>query len=111
MESFIDHLRVKTKDVSRATVYRTVKQLLEAGLLQKLATRDGKVYYEQSRPQKEHAHVICSDCGKIFEIHDKKIRKMLSDHCKTMNFKVTYQSVHLYAECQVKDSCEHLSNA
>ena len=111
VESFIDHLRVKTTDISRATVYRTIKQLLDAGLLQKISTRGGKVYYEQSRPQKEHAHIICNDCGKIVEIHDKSIRDMLAKQSAKMNFKATYQSVHIYGECQVKDNCPNFKSA
>lgn len=111
VESFIDHLRVKTKDISRATVYRLIKQLLDAGLLQKISTRDGKVYYEQSRPQKEHAHIICNDCGKIIEIHDKSIRDLLVEQSKKLNFKATYQSVHIYGECQIKEHCPNLQKS
>ena len=87
VESFIDHLRAKTKNVSRATVYRIIKQLLEAGLLQKISTKDGKVFYEQSRPSSEHAHIICNHCGKIFEMHDKKMRQQIENYCDQMNFK------------------------
>ncbi len=100
VETFIDHLRAKTKDVSRATVYRTIKQLLDAGLLQKISTKDGKVFYEQSRPKNEHAHLICNICGKIFEMHDKQLRKRIDTYCDNMDFNVEYQSIHIYGECK-----------
>ena len=100
VENFIDHLRGKTKNVSRATVYRTIKQLLEASLLQKISTKDGKVFYEQSRPQNEHAHLICNICGKIFEMHDKKLRQRIDLYCENMEFNVEYQSIHIYGECK-----------
>lgn len=101
VENFIDHLRAKTKNISRATVYRTIKQLLDAGLLQKISTRDGKVFYEQSRPQNEHAHVICNQCGKIFEMHEPKINTLIEKYCKNMKFEIDYQSIHVYGICQL----------
>ncbi|RAP28718.1 hypothetical protein DID78_04595 [Candidatus Marinamargulisbacteria bacterium SCGC AG-343-D04] len=99
VENFIDHLRAKYKTMSRATVYRTIKQLLDAGLLQKITTRDGKVFYEQSRPQNEHAHIICNICGKIFEMHDKELNDKIDNYCENMNFKVDYRSIHIYGQC------------
>ena len=111
VETFIDHLRAKTKSMSRATVYRTVKQLLDAGLLQKISTRDGKVFYEQSRPKNEHAHIICNICGKIFEMHDKTLRKTIDSYCTNMDFRVDYQSIHIYGECQKKGDCPYFQPA
>jgi len=107
VENFIDHLRVKTKQISRATVYRTIKQLLDASLLQKISTRDGRVFYEQSRPKNEHAHIICNICGKIFEMHDTTQRTLIESYCNNMNFKVDYQSIHIYGECNDKKICPY----
>ncbi len=111
VEVFIDHLRAKYKTISRATVYRTIKQLLDARLLQKISTRDGKVFYEQSRPRNEHAHIICNICGKIFEMHDKNMQSRIQDYCENMNFRPDYQSIHIYGECLNKESCPYFAPA
>ena len=100
VENFIDHLRAKTKDISRATVYRTIKQLLDARLVQKISTRDGKVYYEQSLPQNEHAHIICNQCGKITEMHDDNLQDLITKYCDTIDFTMSYQSIHIYGICK-----------
>ena len=100
IENFIDHLRAKYDRVARATVYRTIKQLLDASLLQKISTRDGKVFYEQSLPQNEHAHFICNECGKIYEIHEKGIQDIIQSYCQKNEFSVDYQSIHIYGKCQ-----------
>tara|TARA_B100001094_G_C18094795_1_gene752435 strand:+ start:742 stop:1185 length:444 start_codon:yes stop_codon:yes gene_type:complete len=105
IENFIDHLRVKTKLISRATVYRTIKQLLEAQLLQKISTKDGKVFYEQSLPQKEHAHIICNNCGKIIAMHESKLHKIIEEYCKKVEFSIDYQSIHIYGECKNQKKC------
>tara|TARA_E500000178_G_C16927379_1_gene710048 strand:- start:155 stop:949 length:795 start_codon:yes stop_codon:yes gene_type:complete len=105
VDNFINTVSKKSEKISRATVYRTIKQLLEAGLLQKITTKSGKVYYEKSSPQNEHAHLICNDCGKLLEIKDTKVRDLLVKYCEKMNFKLEYQSIHIYGECLNKNDC------
>lgn len=105
VDSFIQHVKAKTNSISRATMYRTIKQLLDAGLLQKISTREGKVFYEQSRPKNEHAHIICNSCGKIFEMHDNVLQQHIEKYCKNMKFTLDYQSIHIYGECH---NCSYL---
>tara|TARA_A100001015_G_scaffold283023_1_gene347941 strand:- start:322 stop:1125 length:804 start_codon:yes stop_codon:yes gene_type:complete len=105
VDDFLNNTKSNDIKIARATVYRTIKQLLEAGLLQKISTKSGKVYYEKSSPQNEHAHLICNTCGKLLEIKEGKIRDLLDKYCKKMNFKLQYQSIHVYGECLNKDEC------
>jgi Fur family ferric uptake transcriptional regulator len=100
IENFIDDFRSDTRKLSRATVYRTIKQLLDAKLLQKISTRDGKVYYEHTVPQQHHAHVICNHCGKIQEIKDTTINEFINTYCNTLKFTAEYQSLHIYGTCK-----------
>ena len=99
IEDFIDRLRADKAKLSRATVYRTVKQLLDAGLIQKISTRDGKVFYERSNPDTHHDHIICNSCGKILEIKESFITDYLSIYCQKIGFLPEYRSLHLYGEC------------
>ena len=99
VEEFIDKIRSNDKKFSRATVYRPIKQLLEANLLQKITGIDSKILYEHSTPQNHHAHVICNICGNIQEIKGKAIDKIIESECGKLNFTPTYQSLHIYGEC------------
>ncbi len=100
VEDFIVKLRTENNKLSRATVYRTIKQLLDAGLLQKISTRDGKVFYEKSVSDKQHDHLICNSCGKILEIKDEAITKYLDALCKQQEFSADYRSIHIYGTCK-----------
>ncbi len=99
IEDFIDRLRADKAKLSRATVYRTVKQLLDAGLIQKISTRNGKVFYERSTPDKHHDHIICNSCGKILEIKESFITDYLNTYCEKIEFLPEYRSLHIYGEC------------
>jgi len=100
VEDFIDSLRKMESKISRATVYRTIKQLLDGGLLQKISTRDGKVFYEKSTGMTPHDHLICNTCGKILEIKDKKMNELIDHYCDTLDFHPQYRSLHIYGECK-----------
>ena len=59
IDEFISTMYTKGKQFSRATVYRTIKQLLDARIIQKIATQDGKIYYECNQELEHHDHIIC----------------------------------------------------
>jgi len=100
IDDFLAQMRTQKKEFSRATVYRTVKQLFEAGLIQKIRTKDGKVFYEQKFIKKHHDHIICNQCGKIIEIKDDKIGKFVANYCNNINFEPEYRSLHIYGVCR-----------
>jgi Fur family transcriptional regulator, ferric uptake regulator len=100
VEDFIEIVRKKHKTISRATLYRTIKQLLDAGLIQKIRTREGKIFYEQSSSQKQHAHIICNQCGELNELKDKKMDDVINSYCSEIDFKPEYQSIHIYGLCK-----------
>ena len=94
------HRKKKDKNFSRATVYRTIKQLLEAKLIQKIQTPEGKVYYETNFEQEQHDHIICNACGKIIQIQESIINQYFSDYCQQIDFVPDYRSVHIYGTCK-----------
>lgn len=100
VEDFIDQLRRKKLSFSRATVYRTIKQLLEAGLIQKILTKDGKVFYERGDSHQHHDHFICNQCGKLFEVFDSGIDDILNCYADQIGFVPQYRSLHVYGVCR-----------
>ena len=100
VEDFIDKLKKNKIQFSRATVYRTIKQLLEAGLIQKIMTKDGKVYYERGDSHQQHDHLICNQCGKLFEMQNSEIDKLLDKMAESVGFTPQYRSLHVYGVCK-----------
>jgi Fur family transcriptional regulator, ferric uptake regulator len=106
VEDFIDNIRAKDKKFSRATVYRTIKQLLEARLLQKISSIDGKILYEHSTPQNHHAHVICNICGNISEIEESSVKSIIDSECEKLGVIPQYLSLHVYGQCKDPETCK-----
>lgn len=64
--------------ISLATVYKNLKELVAEGKVMTLETEDTRLHYDAD--VSNHAHFICSKCGRIFDIFDNaKEPKELSE--------------------------------
>ncbi|MBU6310776.1 transcriptional repressor [Patescibacteria group bacterium] len=52
-----------------ATVYRALDDLVDTGLVRKVALGGRATYYELARSH--HHHIICTRCGDIEDIHEE----------------------------------------
>ena len=62
-ETIYKALQPNYPTVSLATVYKTLKTLVEIGLVQELNVGEGNFRYDAN--YHEHAHVQCVNCGKV----------------------------------------------
>ena len=69
-DQLLSDLRRANRRVSRATVYRTLSKLVDAGLLRRIEIGSRTVYdHDYGYPW--HEHLVCDKCGKLTEFtHD-----------------------------------------
>ena len=84
--------------VGRATVYRTIKLLVEAGALCKLAMPDGAPKYSLARVGHHH-HTVCTRCGKVGEFRDTTVERMLRSLNKEIDGDIVGHRVEVYVIC------------
>ncbi len=103
-DPFIDQLHSKGYKVSRGTVYSTLKLLVDSRLVRKLKTIDNKVHYEPTYGKDHHDHLICTDCGKIFEFHNDQIESIQESVSASFGLQITNHSHTIYGLC-LKSNC------
>lgn len=54
-------------EVSRATVYSTLRELVELGELLELSHDDGRKRYDPNVAERHH-HLVCVDCGRMLDV-------------------------------------------
>lgn len=75
-EELIDDLKAVGKRISRATVYRTLTELVKAGLLRRIEIGPRTVYdHDYGYPQ--HEHLVCESCGTMIEFQHPGIEAAL----------------------------------
>jgi len=84
-------------DVSLATVYNTLNELVRVGLVHMLETNgDGAVHFDPNTD--EHAHMICERCGRITDIPVDTDALRLSD-AQADGFQVFRRQLTYYGTC------------
>lgn len=86
-------------DVGRATVYRTIKLLLETGVLCKLALPDGAPKYSLARVEHHH-HTFCVSCGNVGEFRDTTIERLLRTIGADISGELVGHRMEFYIVCR-----------
>jgi len=87
-ETLYDSIRKVSKDISQATVYRTLPLLLEAGLIQQSLRSAARDQFEHVLGHPRHLHWICKRCGALTETDSKDISPVLTRLAKGLKFQV-----------------------
>jgi Fur family ferric uptake transcriptional regulator len=81
--------------ISIATVYRTVRLLEEAGILERHDFREGRARYEEI-PEAHHDHLIDVQSGEVIEFRNDEIEKLQVEIAKRLGFKLVDHRLELY---------------
>lgn len=91
------HARAAAKDarISIATVYRTVKLLEEAGILEKVDFGDGRARYEDAE-RAHHDHLIDMTTGAVIEFVDPEIEALQEKIAAKLGYRLTGHRMELF---------------
>ena len=99
-EELLDLCRKTDPRVSRATVYRTLAVLEDAGFVEGLETGDGGRRFEHVLGHEHHDHMVCIACEKILEFRDDELEHRQELAAKRVGFKIKRHSLRLYGTCK-----------
>ena len=93
-----EELYAELNGVGRATVYRTIKLLVEQGLLCKISLPDGSPRYMLTMSGHHH-HLVCVSCGLVSEFHESEIEQLLSEWEASGKGTVVGHRIEVYVVC------------
>lgn len=83
--------------VSRATVYRTLDILTEAGVLVKTRVNESSSRYEMADMEGHHHHLIDVGTGRVVGFKgDEELHRMLERICRKHNFSEQYHVLEVF---------------
>lgn len=95
-------LKQKGRKTSRATIYRTLEILAQAGVLRKVCLGGAAIQFEKASIKPRHDHLICQKCGTKYEFFMPELLELQDKVCQNNNFKMEdycFQIFGLCAEC------------
>ena len=95
--------------IGRASVYRTLEQLEQLGLVQRLEASRGTAGYERVRPDgHHHHHAICRRCGRMEPFEDLGLERAIARVAGRVKVEVAEHDVVLRGLC---DRCSRNSDS
>ncbi|NUQ62658.1 MAG: transcriptional repressor [Pirellulales bacterium] len=88
-DELLEHLQelIQRRELSRPTVYRTLGELVEAGLLRKMSL-SGRSVYEHDYGYPSHDHLFCQVCNTLIEFHSDQIERVRDRVARQHDFHV-----------------------
>lgn len=85
--------------VGRATVYRTLKFLVDSDVICKLALPDGTPMYSPSRLEHHH-HSVCTSCGAVEEFRDTTVERVLRSLTREIKGEIVGHRMEVFIRCR-----------
>lgn len=97
-KELIEELKAAEKNVSRATVYRTLTSLVDAGLLRRIELGDRTVFdHDYGYPA--HDHLVCEKCHSMTEFESAELEALLEQVAGLHQFRVAGHTLVVRGVC------------
>jgi Fur family ferric uptake transcriptional regulator len=95
-EQLVTDLRQLGHRVSRATVYRTLSHLQDAGILKQVFFDNKQSYYDVIVGRQVNDYLICVASGKVIEFSSEKLKKLRDEICREHGYEPLSHQFHIF---------------
>ena len=99
-EDLVELIRREDARISRATVYRTLQWMAEAGIARKVDFGEGRFRFEHSYRHPRHFHLICKACNRSSEFLSSDIEALIEEVASARNFSARQSVLQIYGTCE-----------
>ncbi len=98
-EELVKKCKQKKRKVSRATIYRNLHDLLEAGIIRETAYGEKHHHFEHIYDEKRHHHARCIKCHDVLEFPDLNEDIIYQPFLAKKGFTILGHEMHFYGLC------------
>jgi Fur family ferric uptake transcriptional regulator len=99
-DDLVDLIKREDHRLSRATVYRTLQWMVDAGIARKVDFGEGRFRFEHSYRHPRHYHLICKDCNRSYEFLSSDIEGLVEEVATARGFQARQSVVQIYGTCE-----------
>ena len=93
-------LKGKGAKVSRASIYRTIPLMVEAGIIGKVENTDKHSHYELILGREHHDHMLCTRCGRVIEFYSEELERLQDKLCQAHGFRGNSHTLEIKGLCK-----------
>jgi Fur family ferric uptake transcriptional regulator len=98
-DALVDLIRGEDSRISRATIYRTLQWMVDAGMARRVDFGDGRFRFEHAYRQPRHFHLICKQCHQSFEFLSSDIEALIEEVAAAREFEPSESVLQIYGTC------------
>ena len=98
-EEIYEQVKAKYPNVNISTVYRTLELLRELGMVTQTDLGEGRVRYHPAE-RGHHHHLICSRCGRIFELDESLLYPLKEALLREYGFMADLRHLAIFGRCR-----------
>ena len=99
-DDLFDHVRLVEPRIGRATVYRTLQWMVQAGIARKVDFGEGRSRYEPAYRHPRHFHLICTACHRSSEFLSSDVESLIEEITSARGFEPVQSVVQIYGTCE-----------
>ena len=92
-------LRKKRRHISRASIYRTLPLLIDAGLVAEVFQEGGQTRYEHTFGHEHHCHLRCQVCGQVVEFSEPALQAVEDRLARELGYRVEGHKLEVSGTC------------
>jgi Fur family ferric uptake transcriptional regulator len=99
-EQLADAVRRRDARISRATIYRTLQWMVDAGIARRVDFGGGDFRFEHAYRHPRHFHLICKRCRQSFEFLSSDIETLVQEVAEARRFSPEESMLQIYGVCE-----------
>jgi Fur family transcriptional regulator, ferric uptake regulator len=99
-DDLFDHVRHAEAGIGRATVYRTLQWMVDAGIARKVDFGEGRSRYEPSYRHPRHFHLVCTQCHRSSEFLSSDVESLMEEVAAARGFTTSRSVLQIFGTCE-----------
>jgi len=99
-DELADLVRHRDPRISRATIYRTLQWMIDAGIARRVDFGGGNFRFEHAYRHPRHFHLICRQCRQSIEFLSSDIEALVEEVAATRHFTTDESVIQVYGTCE-----------
>src|SRR5580765_6430954 len=99
-DDLYDLVRKEDSGIGRATVYRTLQWMVNAGIARKVDFGEGRSRFEPSYRHPRHFHLVCNVCHRSSEFLSSDVEAIVEEIATARNFEAAQSVIQVFGTCE-----------